>query len=98
MVEIGFSIVAIGNFGSKCLKLVGKIINFISRSSQKFHQKVFGTSTLTDKMSLMFGKAMMISSNSKNGNSFLNKALVVLRLFSVLLIITGVILKGNLKD
>lgn len=98
MVEIGFSIVAIGNFGSKSLKLVKKIIVFLSQTSHKFLEKVSGTHALTDRMSLIYNKAMMISPNSKNGNTFLNKALLVLRLFAALVIIIGVVLKGKLKD
>lgn len=98
MVEIGFSIVALGNFGSKSLKLVKKIIAFLSQTSHKLLEKISKTGALTDKMSSIYDKAMMISPNSKNGNTPINKLLMAMRLLAGLVIIIGVVLKGKLKD
>jgi len=61
MVEIGFSFVALGNFGSKSFKLLKKIIAFLSQTSSNFFDKISGSSGITDKMNLVFGKTMMIS-------------------------------------
>lgn len=98
MVEIGFSFVALGNFGSKSFKLLKKIIAFLSQTSHKFFDKISGSSGIADKMNLIFDKTMMISPNTKNGNTVVNKVLFVFRLLAAMVVIVGVVLKSKLKD
>jgi hypothetical protein len=49
-------------------------------------------------MSKIFEKAMMISPNSKNGNTLINKIYFTLRIFSILILLITIKLKTNLKN
>lgn len=97
MVELGFSFVALGNFGSKSLKLMKKIFAFLAQTSQKFLERLSGTSAVTEKMSAIFQKAMLLSPNSKNGNTPLNKGLMILRILAAFVVAIGVLLKSKLQ-
>lgn len=48
-------------------------------------------------MSQAFEKGMMISPNSKNGNTTINKVFVALRIFAVIILLMGIKLKTNIK-
>lgn len=98
MVQLGFSMVALCNFGSKSWELLKKIVGFLMKTSEKLYMKLSGTSVLAQKMGEVFEKAMMISPNSKNGNSTLNKVLTALRVGAAIVLLLTIKLKLNLKQ
>lgn len=104
MVEIGFSMVALCNFTSRSWELLKKIVQFLVQTSKKLYMKLAGSHILTEKMSEVFEKAMLISPNSKNGNTLLNKVLMAMRITAAIstivgnvVLMVGIKLKSNLN-
>lgn len=104
MVEIGFSMVALCNFTSRSWELLKKIVQFLVQTSKKLYMKLAGSHILTEKMSEVFEKAMLISPNSKNGNTLLNKVLMAMRITAAIstivdnvVLMVGIKLKSNLS-
>jgi hypothetical protein len=97
MVELGFSMVALCNFGSKSWELLKKIVVFLARSSKKMFCKLSGTSHLVSKMAAAFDAALMLSPNSKNGSSALNKIYLGLRVLAGLILLVSINLKTKLQ-
>jgi hypothetical protein len=73
-------------------------MGFLVNASKNIFYKLSGTTVLAQKMSVVFDKAMMISPNSKNGNTILNKIFVGLRLMAVMILLVTIKLKTNLKN
>lgn len=72
--------VALCNFASRSWELLKKLVLFLTKTSKKLFYKLSGAQVLTDKMASAFEKAMLLSPNSKNGHTILNKFLTGLRL------------------
>lgn len=72
--------VALCNFASRSWELLKKLVLFLTKTSKKLFYKLSGAQVLTEKMAMAFDKAMLLSPNSKNGHTILNKFLTGLRI------------------
>lgn len=83
MVEIGFSLVALGNFGSQSWELLKKIVGFLLKTSQSLAQRVAGVTVFSDKLVPVLEKVLLIPQSSK-GPSLKSKLLIALRIISAI--------------
>jgi hypothetical protein len=90
--------VALCNFGSKCWELLQRVVVFLSKSLKKLLYKLSGTSELLSKMSGAFDAVMMLSPNSKNGSTWINKVYLGLRIAAGLVLVVAVALKTKLRQ
>lgn len=82
MVEIGFSMVALGNFGTQTWQLLKKIVAFLVKTSQTVASKVANSSFINERVAGAVQKLLMISPSSKSSN--LTKVLFGFRILSAI--------------